>query len=212
MLKLPRGKAAIIPIYDPEETRGGIVKPVSFKGLVGKKYYVIIDTERNKKIDEAEDVDRLNFLLRKYRNKGIECSYKTVKTKEETQPFDSGDRCNQGVVKYLGLPKLDNAGNEILHNISIGDYVFYSGYSGTLMYIEGEGKLIVLPTDFLECIYDIDKHMIVPGLYFKGKDNKYFTATYEQAMNIIAQTFTDLDKTIEVKPSRPKLEDYNVKK
>lgn len=202
MIQIPRKKVAVIPIFDSEETKGGIIKPSSFNYVREKKFYEIWDIENNRKINEADDYERARYLLRKHRERGYKAELKITKTMQEDQPLNSGERCDQGIVKYLGADVVE---------CKIGDYVFFSGYTGTLMHIEGEGLLIILPEDFIECIFDIDEFSRVPGLYFKDRDGSYFEATYEQAMNIIAESFTILGKTIEVKTSRPKLEDYNVR-
>lgn len=202
MITVPSKKVAIIPVYDPNETKGGIIKPASFNYLREKVVYNIYTPEA-KKIDEAEDIDRARELVERYNRRGWGHFYRKNKTQIEDQPLDSGERCDQGVVKYIGKDVKD---------IQIGDYVFFSGYSGTLVQVEGEGKLIILPESFIEFKMDIDKFIQVPGLYFKDKEGKFFTATYEQAMNIMAVTFTDLGLTYDVKTTPPKLEDYNVKR
>lgn len=201
MIRIPQDKVAVIPIFDSEETRGGIVKATSFNYKRDKEMYEIVD-EKGKKLDEAEDRDRARYLVTKYRHKGRMCAYRKIRVKEEDQPLEAGERCDQGVVKYIG-PKVKD--------IKIGDYVFFSGYTGSLVHIEGEGRLIIMPESFIICTFDIDNFTRIPGLYFKSRDNKYFEATFEEAMNIIADSFTLLNKTVDITSEKPKLEDYNVR-
>lgn len=206
MIKIPRDKVAIIPVFDSDETKGGIVKPAAFNYLLDKVRFDIIDMVRNKKIDEAEDVERAKYLCERYTHRGYKVLYKKVKVKDEGQPLEAGERCDQGVVKYIGVRSENKE-----PFVSIGDYVFFSGYTGTLVEVEGEGKLIILPEDFIEFIFDIDKFITVPGLYFKSRDGTYFEATYETAMNIMARNFTDLGMTLDVKTQQPTYEEYNVR-
>jgi co-chaperonin GroES (HSP10) len=200
MIQIPHDKVAVIPVFDSEETKGGIVKASVFVPKKERKIYEIVDLGRGKKLDEAEDIHRARYLVGKYKWKGYDATYRVTKIMDEEQVLDSGERCDQGVVKYIGLN---------VKTLRVGDYVFFSGYTGTLMDIEGEGRLIILPEKFVECVFDIDKFHEVPGLYFKSREGIYFTATYEQALNIMAQTFTLMNRTIDVKPEKPKYEDYN---
>jgi co-chaperonin GroES (HSP10) len=201
MITIPKNKVAVIPVFDSQETKGGIIKASSFLGKVQKTVYVIVDN-RGDKIDETDDVDVARKILDKWRQRGVFAHVKQEKRHIEGQGYDAGERCDQGVVKYIGSQ---------VKSIEIGDYVFFSGYTGTLVHVEGEGRLIILPEDFIEFKMNIDTFHEVPGLYFKDNKGNYFNATYEQAMNIMAESFTDLGLTVDVTPSKPKYEDYNVK-
>lgn len=78
-------------------------------------------------------------------------------------PEMAKDRLNQGFVKYKGPD---------VQNLKIGDYVFFSGYAGTLTYVEGEGKFIIMPEKFCIATLLIDgKRWLIPGLYFKEQEN-----------------------------------------
>lgn len=95
------------------------------------------------------------------------------------KPDVAKERTDQGIVKYVG-PKCKD--------IAIGDYVLFGGYTGTTIHLEGEGSLIIFREDFAVCKID-PPDTDVNGLYFLGSDGTYFTATYEMAMEIIAQSF-----------------------
>ena len=117
-------------------------------------------------------------------------------------PDQSKERCDQGIVKYMG-PDVDT------ENCKIGDHVVFSGYTGTLLKVEGEGLLIVLPYEFIVAIlHRVD--CSVPGLFFQSNDGEYFPATYEMAMNIIAQGISESPeyKKIEVRVPLPLRKDY----
>jgi len=122
-------------------------------------------------------------------------------------PETAQERCDQGLVKYIGPD---------VTSVQPGDHIIFSGYTGTLMSIEGEGLLIVLPEEFINGKLEAPDTEI-PGLYFHGADGSSFTATYEMAMNIIAKGleqsvhFRDF-KTFEIKNDtrfRPKPKDYD---
>lgn len=202
MITIPRHKVAIVPVFDSSETHGGIIKPSSF---VSKREVIVYEIfgDVRWKVDETDDIEHAKRKVERLRFKGHRNAHYSRKKREvEDQPLDAGERCDQGVVKYIGSE---------VKEVKIGDYVFFSGYSGTLMDIEGEGRLILLPEKFIECTFDIDKFTIIPGLYVKSQAGNYFDVTYEMAMNIIAEAFTDLGLTIEVKGQKPKYEDYNIK-
>lgn len=121
-------------------------------------------------------------------------------------PDIAKERCDQGIVKYLGPECVD---------AKVGDYVLFSGYTGTLLQLEGEGLLIIFPEDFVVARVHTPVTDI-PGLYFQDYDGNYFTATYEQAMGLIAKAFEEADwhSTLQVNykdkfRDRPTLEDYD---
>ena len=120
-------------------------------------------------------------------------------------PDMAKERCDQGIVKYIG-PK-----TKIL---KAGDYVIFSGYTGTMVRIEDEGRLIIMPEKFVVAHLPDPSNVEVEGLYFKGRDGNFFRATYEMAMEIIADSFTDSEwrSNLGIKnkiASRPTLEEYN---
>jgi co-chaperonin GroES (HSP10) len=117
-------------------------------------------------------------------------------------PEQAKERCDQGIVKYVG-------GDCEL--VKVGDHVLFSGYTGTLIKVDGE-LIIIVPEEFISAIvYDEPKE--VSGLYFKDKEGNYFNATHEQAAYLLARAMEN-DPTI--RPSRkrykiegaPKVEDY----
>jgi len=206
MITITGKKVAVIPIYDSPVSRGGIIKPSSYDYKRTIQRFDIYGSrnlsDHPTKIDECEDKDRANYLIRQFENRGyVYVHYKIKKVEAPIETMDAGERCDQGIVKYIG---------PLVKDVKIGDYVFFGGYSGTLMKIEGEGKLIVLREDFIECIFK-EEHLVIPGVYFQDTHGDYFEVTYEQVMNVIAETFTLMNATVDVTPSIPKLEDYNVR-
>jgi chaperonin GroES len=97
-------------------------------------------------------------------------------------------RTKQGIVKYVGPD---------VKEIKIGDHVVFSGYTGTTLMLEGEGAIIIMPEDFVTCKLE-SPDTEIPGLYFKGTDGVFFTATYEMAMAIITEHFQNTLRFAEV--------------
>ena len=194
MLKLSGTKVAVVPIYDPDQSKGGIYFPVGYSFKRETRVFAIINAETGKQIDEAENQDRAEYLVDKYRYKGTPCIYRPVKKLVEDQPSRFGERCDQGIVKYIG-PKVKT--------VKPGDYVFFSGYTGTLVSIEGEGDLIIMKEAFIMCKWDIDNDkMPVPGLFVMSRSSTgeelYHQATYEAAAELLARAFTDLNQTVHI--------------
>lgn len=115
-------------------------------------------------------------------------------------PDQAKDRCDQGLVKYVGPQVKD------LH---IGDYVVFSGYVGTLLYVEGEGRLIVLPEEFCQATLVDPPSTPISGLYFKDQEGDYFEATYEKAMEIIADSFKDFSRALSIETKKPASHEYD---
>ena len=121
-------------------------------------------------------------------------------------PDAAKERCDQGIVKYHG-PDCER--------VKIGDHVIFSGYTGSTIEIEGESSLLIfLPEDACEAVLE-EPNTDVPGLYFKALDGTYFTATYEQAMTLIARALNEspLQNRIRfnVRGERPALSTYDRK-
>jgi len=101
-------------------------------------------------------------------------------------PESARERCDQGIVKYIGKE---------VKEISEGDHILFSAYSGTLLDLEGEGILIILPERYVVAriayegtdVANID----ISGLYFRDKDNNYWPATYEMASRLIARSLEE---------------------
>lgn len=92
-------------------------------------------------------------------------------------PEEAKNRTNQGTVKYKGSD---------VKLVEIGDHILFGGYTGTLIYVEGEGHLIIVPEAFISCIIH-DDPIPVSGLYFRDADGEYFPATHEQAIYLCAK-------------------------
>lgn len=114
-------------------------------------------------------------------------------------------RTKQGIVKYVGPD---------VKYVKIGDHVVFSGYTGTTVLLEGEGVIIIMPEDFITCLLEAPD-TDVPGLYFKGSDGQYFTATYEMAMAVITDHFTNklrYSERFKVKEPKEELTDADYEK
>lgn len=114
-------------------------------------------------------------------------------------------RANQGVVKYVGREVTD---------ISVGDYVLFSGYTGTTVRLSGgEGVVIIMHQDFVNAKIVLTDNIIVPGLYFMSKDDdgfeEFFPATFEQAVPLLSAALEDYGKRLNVVTPKPTLEEYN---
>lgn len=92
-------------------------------------------------------------------------------------PEQAISRVKQGIVKYIGSK---------VTTVSIGDYVFFSGYAGIAFKLEGEGTLLFLHEEALIATLN-ERKTDIPGLFFYGGNGEYFTATYEQAMMLITK-------------------------
>lgn len=91
-------------------------------------------------------------------------------------PEQAKGRCDQGLVKYIGSE---------VKMLEVGDHVLFSGYTGTLLELEDEGLLIIMPEDFIVAVVH-DDPIEIPDLYFKDREGKFFNATHEMALHIIA--------------------------
>ena len=99
-------------------------------------------------------------------------------------PDQAKERCDQGVVKYVGPD---------VTLVKPGDYVIFSGYSGDLTFLEDEGVFIVMHEEFIIAKLADDEidNTDIPGLYFKSVDGKYFLCTYEFVIEMLTQAFKD---------------------
>jgi co-chaperonin GroES (HSP10) len=111
------------------------------------------------------------------------------------------ERVDQGIVKYVGAGVTREK-----NGFGIGDMVIFSGYSGELVSIEGEGLFIILPARFVVCSIETEPTQI-DGLFFQDTEGNYWPATYESAMQIIAKALGETS-VIKVAKDRPDLEDY----
>ena len=93
-------------------------------------------------------------------------------------PDIAKERTDQGIIKYVG---------KNVTALGIGMHVLFSGYSGTLVNLEGEGRLIIIHQDFIIADLPDPPTTDVPGLYFKGKDGEFYMATYELGLEFMAR-------------------------
>lgn len=119
-------------------------------------------------------------------------------------PAIAQERCDQGIVKYVGPD---------VQLVKPGDHVLFSGYTGSLVEIQFEGRFIIMPERFITCII-LDDTLDVAGLFFKDRDGVFHAATYEMVTELCARS---LERVNTVKPSkhaykidsRPSAEEYN---
>lgn len=94
------------------------------------------------------------------------------------------DRCDQGIVKYIGPDVTE---------VKVGDYVLFSAYDGATLRMPGnEGILIILVEESITCAVE-GMNTEIPGLYFKGVDGDYFPANWEMAAQLVQDAFTSED-------------------
>jgi co-chaperonin GroES (HSP10) len=105
-------------------------------------------------------------------------------------PDQAKERCDQGLVKYIGKGCEDE--------FEIGDHVLFSGYAGTLVRLQGEGLLIILSKRFVTAKIAKQESLDVEGLYFIDRDGEYFPASYEQATALMARA---LETVTPIRPS-----------
>lgn len=119
-------------------------------------------------------------------------------------PDMAKERTDQGVVKYCG-PECKY--------VEPGDYVIFSGWSGSAFKIEDPQtgvveRLIILPEDYITAVME-DDPFIIPSLYLRGKDGSYFETTYEIAMEIIAEAWRAREwSPLKIKGSKLERDEY----
>lgn len=99
-------------------------------------------------------------------------------------PEMAKQRCTQGIVRYVGKD---------VELVQPGDYVVFSGYTGSALMIEGEGTLLIMNEEFIVAKLEGENltNTDIPGLYFRDREGNYWTATYEFATDLIAKAFVD---------------------
>ena len=97
-------------------------------------------------------------------------------------PETSGDRCDQGIVKYLG--------RDCSSDISIGDYILFSGYTGTHLMVDSE-EVIILTEDFITAKILGYEDTKIEGIFLRD-DDVYYTPTYEALMTLIASQMENI--------------------
>lgn len=112
-------------------------------------------------------------------------------------PDQAKSRCKQGLVKYVG-PEC--------REVKPGDYVFFPGYSGTVFNMPDEGLLIIMKESSIVAIVETNRwdFIDVRGLYFKDRHNEYWTASYEQVMQLVSKSITESGLLFKVKDSGAK--------
>lgn len=95
-------------------------------------------------------------------------------------PEEAKERVDQGIVYAIG-PKCEI--------VQAGDHVTFPGYSGQLISVEDEGTFLIMrETEIVAKISgDEVSQSDCPGLYFRGIDKVYYTATVEMALQLIAK-------------------------
>ncbi len=101
-------------------------------------------------------------------------------------PDDSIRRANQGTVSIIG---------DKVTTVSVGDFVLFSGYSGTTIHVDGI-VLILMHEEFLTCKIDEELGEI-PGLYLKDTFgiNSFFPATHDAVIAMLNDAREALDVT-----------------
>lgn len=99
-------------------------------------------------------------------------------------PDVAQERCDQGIVKYVG---------DKVTLVKPGDHVLFSGYTGTLVEIQFEGRLIIMPESYIIAIIH-DDTIIVPGAYFRSREGEYIPATWEQLTNLAARALEKVNR------------------
>jgi co-chaperonin GroES (HSP10) len=116
-------------------------------------------------------------------------------------PEEAKTRADQGWVKYIG-PEVKE--------LYIGAYVIFSGFAGTLVNMEGEGKLIIMPEEF--CVFTVVSNVEteVEGLYFRDRNGDYFPATYETIFEVLAVHMREHPwlRNMDVNVPKPTIEEY----
>lgn len=108
-------------------------------------------------------------------------------------PEIAKSRSKQGIVKYIGP--------DCKSKLKPGDHVLFGGYTGTLVNLEDEGLLIIMPERYITAIIH-PPVTEVSGLYFQDAEGIFFPATYEMAIEIIARAIQNSDWYTAVKDGK----------
>jgi co-chaperonin GroES (HSP10) len=103
------------------------------------------------------------------------------------RPDSAKERCDQGIVKYIGRNVRETS------DIKPGDHVFFKGYTGTMVSLEGEGRMIFLLVDHIDFKLQDVPSTEVYGLYFRDREGEYFRATYSMAVELIRDAINETD-------------------
>lgn len=115
-------------------------------------------------------------------------------------PEDSIRRANQGTVIYIG---------EKVKSVKVGDYVLFSGYSGTTVRTD-EGVTIIMHEEFLTCAITDDVG-IIPGLWLHDPNGLGEDAYFEAPILTVIELLNKARPTLDVKVGKPPLDAYNIR-
>lgn len=118
MLEIKPNNVAIIPLYDPDVTKGGLVIPASAQ-----------------------------------------------------------TRSDQGIVKYVGRD---------CKWLRVGDWVLFSGWSGNVVEIDGEGRLIFMHEKQVEAVVHEQIDELVGGLWMQESNGNFIKPTWEFVCDMLA--------------------------
>jgi co-chaperonin GroES (HSP10) len=99
-------------------------------------------------------------------------------------PNEARERDDQGIIKYLG---------DDCDDFEVGEYVMFSGYTGTLVHLEDEGSLIIMHKDFIIAKIEAP-NTNVPGLYYRDKKG---WKDLESGLQELINTFIDESPAVE---------------
>ena len=99
------------------------------------------------------------------------------------------ERSDQGIVKYVGAN---------VKFVRPGDYVVFSGWVGSTVHIGGEGGLIILMEESIECILHPPATEI-NGLYHVDENMNVFPATYESTIELIRDQYDSMPRFANLK-------------
>lgn len=152
------------------------------------KHHIAVDP-----IFDPSVIEKENALSREEKEFLASQGIPTDKAIDIQLPESTIKKCDQGIIKYVGK------GVEEDFDLHIGDWVLFSGYTGTTLRLDGEGLLIIMKADAVTAIA-YPPTTDIPGLYFTDGE-QFFTATHEMAIQLIRQTFEEaqLFKTRPVK-------------
>lgn len=91
-------------------------------------------------------------------------------------PESAKSRADQGIVKYIG-PEVEE--------LRVGDFVLFSPYSGSVVDLEGEGRMMIMSEEAVELIVDNVGDLVISGLYFEGKEGEFHPVNYEAIFSYI---------------------------
>lgn len=112
-------------------------------------------------------------------------------------PEVAKERCDQGIVTYVGSK---------VKYVEVGDYVLFSGYAGSLIYLAGEGQFIIMHERLIHAVIEDGdwEAIIIPGVFITGRDGNFIPATLEVMTGIMADTVSK-HRAIKFASKEPKI-------